>query len=184
MTIEYDYSVEKINKDGVRVLSNRLEKGEKLTNGQSYKDEQKRLNVEPESSPFAQGSLTEHNQPEDPSEALTLSEDGNNTKRAGDPDPEPFEEAPFEPEHVATESSDGASTVIVDPDENNQATSEAVENVESGSGEASSVEFVDPPKDSDSKQEWYDYAKANKGLDVAYEDITKNEIIAFASEKN
>lgn len=178
MTIEYDYSVEKINKDGVTVLSNRLEKGEKLTNGQTYKDEQKRLGKEPESSPFAQGSLTEHNNPENPSEALTLSADGNNTKREGDADPEPFGEAPFEPELVATTDDEGTSTIVKTPE------GEAPASADGEESDDSETEFVDPPKDSDSKQEWYDYATKHKGLDVAYEDITKNDIIAFVNDKS
>lgn len=181
MTIEYDYTVEKINKDGDIVLSNKLEKGEKLTNGQTYKNEQERLGKEPESSPFAQGSMTEHNNPENPSEGLTLSEDGVNTKRVGDVDPAEPARAELDPELVATDSSDGNSTVIVEADKNNQATEEAVEEVESGS---SDKEYVDPPKESDSKQEWYDYATEHKGLTAEYDDITKNEIIAFVGEQS
>ena len=173
MTIEYDYSVEKITKDGVVVLSNRLEKGEKLTNGQTYKDEQKRLNKEPESSPFAQGTLTEHNKPENPAPALTLSADGNNTKQEGDADPEPFAEAPFEPELIATTDDEGSSTVVVTPEGEKPA----------GTDEASEKEYVDPPKDSDSKQEWYDYATKHKGLTAEYDDVTKNDIISFVGEQ-
>ncbi|WNN94987.1 hypothetical protein SEA_MAGRITTE_10 [Microbacterium phage Magritte] len=180
MTIEYDYSVEKINKDGVTVLSNRLEKGEKLSNGQTYKDEQKRLGKEPESSPFAQGTLTEHNKPEDPSAALTLSADGNNTKREGDADPEPFGEAPFEPELIATTDDEGISTIVTTPEGNAPASADGEE---SEGSDDSEKEYVDPPKDSDSKQEWYDYATEHKGLTVEYDDITKNDIIAFVGEQ-
>ncbi len=117
MTIEYDYSVEKINKNGDKVLSNQLYKGEKLANGQTYAQELKRLGKEPESSPFAQGTLTEHNKPENPSPALTLSEDGINTRREGDHDPELRGVADFEPEKIAKASDDGNSTVVVDAKE-------------------------------------------------------------------
>lgn len=179
MTIEYDYSIVKIDKDGNSILSNKLEKGEKLLNGASYKDELKRLGKEPESSPFAQGTLTEHNNPTDPVPALTVTSDGVNTRRADDPDTEPAAIAPFEPELVATESTDGNSTVIVKPDENNQATPEATKAVEEGK-----TITVDPPKDSDSKQEWFDYATEHKGLTAEYDDVTKNQIIAFVGEQN
>jgi hypothetical protein len=169
MTIEYDYSVEKIDKDGNKVLSNRLEEGEKLANGQSYADEVKRLDVEPQSSPFAQGTMIEHNKPENPSEALTLSADGINTKRETDADPETFKPAPFEPELTATQSEDGNSTAVVPTSESTTSGAEADDADEA-------------PKESDSKQVWYDYATEHKGLTVAYEDITKNEIIAYVSE--
>jgi hypothetical protein len=118
MTIDYDYSIEKINKRGDKVLSNQLYKGEKLVNGNTYADELERLGREPESSPFAQSSLTEHNNPENPSAALTLSEDGINTRREGDHDPELRGVADFEPEKIAKASKDGNSTVVVDAKEN------------------------------------------------------------------
>lgn len=115
MSIEYDHSIVKTTKSGATALSTRLEPGEKLANGRTYKQELKRLAViKPESSPFAQGSLTEHNNPENPSPALTLSDDGVNTKREGDEDPQPLEYAPVEPDLVATSSEDGNSTVIVE----------------------------------------------------------------------
>lgn len=175
MTIEYDQSVAKYTKDGVYALSNKLEKGEKLANGSTYKDEQKRLGKAPEGSPFAQGTLTEHNHPENPSEALTLSADGNNTKREGDADPEPAAPAPFEPELVATTDDEGSSTVITTPEGETPAT---------GEDDDSDTEYVDPPKESDSKQEWYDYATEHKGLKAEYDDVTKNEIIAFVGEQS
>lgn len=183
MTIEYDQSIAKYDKDGNVVLSNTLEKGEKLINGQTYKQEQKRLGKAPEGSPFAQGTLTEHNNPTDPVPGLTVTSDGVNTRRQDDPDTEPAARAPFEPELVATESTDGNSTVIVEPDENNQATPEATKAVEEGSTDDAKMETVDPPKDSDSKQEWFDYATEHKGLDKDYDDVTKNEIIAFVGEQ-
>ncbi len=112
MSIEYDYSVEKIVK-GKTILSNRLNPGEKLANGRTYKQEQKRIAAEKSgTSLFAQSSMTEHNNPEDPAPALTLSDDGVNTRRADDKDPEPREYAPVKPDLVATESEDGNSTVI------------------------------------------------------------------------
>lgn len=177
MTIEYDYSIVKIDKDGNSVLSNKLEKGEKLLSGASYKDELKRLGKEPESSPFAQGTLTEHNNPTDPVPALTVTADGVNTRRVDDPEPEPAARAPFEPELVATTDEEGSSTVITTPEGETPATGEDEEEDES------KTITVDPPKDSDSKQEWYDYATEHKGLTVEYDDITKNDIIAFVGEQ-
>lgn len=170
MTIEYDQSVAKYNKNGDVVLSNTLEKGEKLITGATYKDEQKRLGKAPEGSPFAQGSLIEHNNPTDPIPGLTVTSDGVNTRRQDDLDPEPAPRAPFEPELVATTDDEGSSTVITTPSGETPAT-------------GSESEYVDPPKDSDSKQEWFDYATKHKGLKAEYDDITKNEIIAFVGEQ-
>lgn len=177
MTIEYDQSVAKYTKDGVYALSNKLEKGEKLANGSTYKDEQKRLGKAPEGSPFAQGTLTEHNNPTDPVSGLTVTSDGVNTRRQDDPDPEPAAIAPFEPELVATTDDEGSSTVVTTPEGETPATGEK-------STDDSDTEYVDPPKESDSKQEWYDYATEHKGLKAEYDDVTKNEIIAFVGEQS
>lgn len=184
MTIDYDYTVEKINKDGNAVLSNQLHSGEKLSNGQTYAQEQKRLSdFVPESSPFAQGSLSEHNKPENPVPALTLSDDGVNTKRADDVDPEPRESAPVEPDLIATVSEDGSSTIIVSPEDDEEADEDAPEEDEPVDPPVEEPADDETPQASDSKQAWYDYATEHKGLTVAYEDITKNEIIAFVGEQ-
>ena len=106
--------------------------------------------------------------------ALTVTEDGVNTRRADDPETAPAERAPFEPELVATTDDEGSSTVVTTPEGETPKTE----------SEGSEKEYVDPPKESDSKQEWYDYATEHKGLDVAYDDITKNDIIAFVNDKD
>lgn len=53
MGIQFDHTVPKINKDGKRVLSNTLEKGEKLATGETYAQVQRRMKGQSESSGIA-----------------------------------------------------------------------------------------------------------------------------------
>lgn len=158
MTIHYDSSIVKRTKSGAVVLSDTLEKGERLLDGSTYKDEEARLRSINTPNPFAQGSMVEHNTPENPAAGMTLDPTLTNTIREGDDltlTGERGEDSTAK--LVATLSDDGESTAIVP----NPAT-----------------QYLDPPKPSDSKQEWYDYAVKAKGHEGAYDDLTKNELIA------
>lgn len=179
MTIRYDWSIVKFNKDGARVISDTLEKGEKLVDGTTYKQERKRLEAErPESSPFAQGSMEEQNDPDTTAFALTLDETQTNTKRDTDETPEPAEVSDPALDTKATVSEDGDSTAVV-----HEGDSSGEEVKDDGAKDLdANAKTVDPPRPSDSKQEWYDYATKNKGLKANYDDITKNEIVAFVND--
>lgn len=176
MSITYDSTIVKVTKDGETVVSNVLEKGERLIDGTTYRDEEVRLGRVNTPSPFAQGTLTEHNTPDSPSKALTLDSTQTNTLRVGDDENATGEQsAPSEAKHIATLTDDGNSTQVVTPDEDLLAR-------ETNSSSASETKYIDPPRDSDSKQEWYDYATKHKGLTAKYDEITKNEIISFSNK--
>ena len=169
MTIIYDSSIVKRNKDGAVLISDRLEKGERLIDGSTYRDEEVRLGRVNTPSPFAQGSMIENNNPDNPAPGLTT-EDGINTIRQGDDITKTGEkgEEQKETSHILTVTDDGNSTQVVTPNE---------ELRERETPTSTQTEYVDPPKDSDSKREWYDYAVKAKGHTGEYDDLTKSELI-------
>lgn len=175
MPIYYDNSIVKKTKDGNTVIATTLEKGETLIDGSTYRDEEVRLRDVNSPSPFAQSSMTEWNNPENPAPGLTT-EDGINTIRVGDDITLTGEQGEETPSDLkATVSDDGNSTIVV-PTEGNEAPLSAAESgaVQTPKGDK---EYLDPPKESDSKREWFDYAVA-KGHEGEYGDITKNELVA------
>lgn len=169
MTIQYDSSIVKLDKDGNSLLSLTLEKGEKLVNGQTYKQELARLAAVNGPSVFAQGSMVEHNDPEKPAAAAKLDSTQTNTIREGD-DENATGEQPVEtePSHIATVTEDGNSTEIVTPDE------DLLNRETPGAADATAQDG--PPAKDASKEDWYEYAKT-KGFDGEYETTTKKSFI-------
>jgi hypothetical protein len=183
MTLHFDHSVIKINKDGSQSISAHLDKGEKLADGRTYADV---LASRPKGDDITLEDIpaTEHDH------GLTSDATNTNTAPVGSPaatgelegtdDGQIVNEAVIEAseheegseneqETALTENETGDSSTVVPVD------GEGEEN--SGAEKAADEEEeIERPKDSDNKDAWFTYAKS-KGYEGDRDDLTNKQYI-------
>lgn len=176
MTITFDQSVVKIRKDGVQVLSNTLEKGEKLADGETYAEAKKRL---------ADSSVGIYIQPDSGEAAPGLTTDPTGVSTIPVELKDEFQKQLDNPAVIEDTTGDAAQTLTENAD---QTGSTPASEIEEEDDDASDDEKDDSPEhdgddktgvrpdDDAAKPVWFEYAQG-KGHKGEYEDITKKQLI-------
>lgn len=150
MTIHFDSTIVKIRKDGVRVISSTLEKGEKLLDGRTYAEVKKGDTPTPE---VEGGGLTL-----DPVTNSSVPIE-NDAKVSGEQK---------HAEDLAGNAGPATSGLTLDETKTSTVSADTASSSDDSEDNA--------PAKSDDKQAWFDYAQT-KGFDGEYDDLTKAELI-------
>jgi hypothetical protein len=182
MTLHFDHSVIKINKDGSQSISDHMDEGEKLSDGRTYEDV-----LDSRAQPGVSASLPEDYEAPVPITGMTTDATNTNTAPVGSAaatgelegteDGQIINKAVIE-ENDLGEGADVPQTALTETENHDSSTIVPVEGEEANTDENSSDddEADERPKDSDNKDAWFAYAQS-KGFEGDRDDLTVKQFI-------